>query len=65
MSKKLTERVEELERRVRDLEARPIVLPIFVQPSYVPTMPTWSPPASPWYGDVVPITSSVPALPLL
>ena len=50
MSKKLTERVEELERRVRDLEARPIVLPIFTQPQ--PCAPAPSPhytsPQYPW-----------------
>lgn len=50
MSNTLTERVEELERRVRDLEARPIVLPIFIQPQpYVPALsPHYVSPPCPW-----------------
>lgn len=54
MSKKL----EELERRIRELEARPVYVPIYIgspQPSYpcpqplpwyAPRYPTWRP----WYG---------------
>jgi hypothetical protein len=48
MSKKLQDRIEELERKVRDLEARPFVLqPIIVNP--VPAQPvTPNPWVQPW-----------------
>ena len=41
MSKKLQERIEELERKVRDLEARPLVVQPIVQPIII------NPPAQP------------------
>jgi hypothetical protein len=51
MSKKLTERIEELERRVRDLEARPqVVCPIIlpqptpIEPHYVGPQIPYTPP---------------------
>lgn len=40
MSKALLKRIDELERKVRDLEARPITVPIIVQP-YLP--PAYTP----------------------
>lgn len=60
------QRIEELERRVRELEARPIVYPPVFVPYPVPVPPTPplypSPFSPPWFvGDVVPV--STPILP--
>lgn len=48
--KELLKRIDELERKVRDLEARPYLLPIVVQPVQIPAYqpcPVW--PAYPTY----------------
>jgi hypothetical protein len=42
-------RIEDLERRVRDLEARPIVPTIVVLPAPMPAPPPYFPPWSPWF----------------
>ncbi len=40
--KELLQKVQELERRVRDLEARPVYVPVPVQPQpYSPAWPTY------------------------
>lgn len=48
----LIDRIGELERRIRELEARPVYIPqpIYVQPVVVPTpAPPYVPPPYPWY----------------
>ena len=52
MSKKLQKRIEELEERVRQLEARPIVvpMPVFVQPVLPAPQPYYVPAPVPFYG---------------
>jgi hypothetical protein len=49
-------KIEELERRIRDLEARPIILPVILQPPhpdcvpFTPYLPVYPQPfIPPWY----------------
>ncbi len=49
MGKRDKERLEELEKRVRELEARPYwPTTIIVQPALQPSYPEWSPGYVPW-----------------
>lgn len=50
---KTAEKIQELERRIRELEARPVYVPIYVgsplpQPCHQPLYPTTQPWQSPW-----------------
>lgn len=58
MSKKLQERIEELERKVRDLEARPLVFQPVVQPIVInpPQQPAPVYPAFPIYPTITCLT---------
>lgn len=63
----LIDRIGELGRRIRELEARPVYIPqpIYVQPVIVPTPapPYVPPPYVPWFGQT--ICDSVPNLDLI
>ena len=67
MSKQLKDRIAELERRVRDLEARPVFVPQYVpipvQPYAPPTYPyphPWAIPVMSWgSATCVPIPGAV------
>jgi|GEM_PF-6580151 len=69
MGERTQKRIEELERKVRELEARPIAYPPVYVPYPVPYIPPYQPlmpaPWVPWYigdtvrvGDAVPVTTT-------